>query len=446
MKYNAQFSLPHIEATFLIDNRVGYCREDCDLGIYAMRACGIPVASDFYTASPDYLHSHQWLVVRDTTGTYIQFGFDHVMPQRGPRVSDGRKKGKVYRSCHGMQADRLSMRNAHKHIPPTMRDIFTKDVTADYFGENCVTIPVTAESDDIYLGIFDPRGWQPVDYGTYKGDSAIFHNLEPGVIYQPLACNADGECQAIGFPFLYKFDGNTQILQPNTKNWHKVTLRRKMSLVPVVARRLYQGIVGTRIEASKDARPGTWRTMHTFTDTLRYCNVKIPCDDANTYRYLRYTVTDGHPIDFADISVYEDSLCRREVPMHLVTPVEPAYNPRQMTDHDMLTAFKGPDGLESIVFKLAHPTRIGCIDFYPHNDANFIMPGDTYELFYQNGADGWQSLGRKVASGPTIEFNAPTNALLWLRDITQGREEQVFIYTDGRQHFVCDIKKDTPLK
>ena len=47
-KYNVELSLPHIDATFLFFNRVGSCRECCDLGLYAMRACGIPVAAEFF--------------------------------------------------------------------------------------------------------------------------------------------------------------------------------------------------------------------------------------------------------------------------------------------------------------------------------------------------------------------------------------------------------------
>ena len=45
----------------------------------------------------------------------------------------------------------------------------------------------------------------------------------------------------------------------------------------------------------------------------------------------------------------------------------------------------------------------------------------------------------KRQRGETIEFLAPSGALLWLRDKTRGKEEQVFIYENGRQWFVSDI-------
>ena len=442
VKYNSEFSLPHIEAVFLLNNRIGYCRENCDLTIYAMRASGIPVARDFFIVSPDYQHSHQWVVLRDTTGQTLPFGFGGMVPRRNIRQSDGRKKGKVYRFCYAIQPDHVSITSKRKVVPLTMADAHIKDVTAEYFGQNSVNVPIDTLLDNIYLGVFTTSGWQAVDYGERKVRNAVFHNIEPGVIYQPLVYNGGNNCQPAGFPFLFAADGkNTNILEPKAKTWHEVSLRRKMSLVQRIGKRLYEGIIGTRIEADNTPYFTTPHLLYEFCDTLCYCNVKIhPHDNGKTYRYLRYTTTDGKPINFADISVYEDTLCQHEISMDLTTPVPARYNPQYMNDHDMMTAFSGPDDCTSIVFRLSKPTRIGCIDFYPQNDANFILPGDTYELFYQNGTNGWVSLGRKIATGETVDFLAPDNVLLWLRDITQGKEEQVFIYENGRQYFVYDIK------
>ncbi len=442
VEFNTEFSLPHIEATFLLNNRVGYCRENCDLTLYAMRACGIPVASDFFITSPDYQHSHQWVVLRDTTGKMLPFGFDGIIPRRDINQSDGRKKGKVYRFCYALQNDRLHIAKERKYVPPSLGDMYVKDVTNDYFDTNSVTIPIDTPSDNIYLGVFTTNGWSAVDFGEHKDNNAVFHNIEPGVIYQPLTYTTESNCQPAGFPFLFDPDGiHAHILKPNDESMHKVTLRRKMSLVQRVGKRLYEGIIGTRIEADNNPNFTSPHLLYEFHDTLRYCNIKIrPQNNVDTYKYIRYTTTDGKPINFSDISVYEDTLCQHEVGMKLITPIPERHNPHHMTDHDMMTAFVGPEDCPSIVFKLSKPAQISCIDFYPQNDANFILPGDTYELFYQDGIKGWVSLGQKVATGETIDFLAPDNSLLWLRDITQGKEEQVFVYKNGRQYFVYDIK------
>lgn len=440
VKYNVEFAIPHLEAKFLFKNRIGYCRESCDLGIYAMRACGIPVASDFFIVSPDYQHSHQWLVVRDTSGVYLQFGYDDVVAQRNQRQTDGRKKGKVYRSCYAIQPDRVLQSRDVKGMPTAIHNEYIKDVTSEYFGENKVSVPLETKPDNIYLGVFSPQGWQVVDYGLCHGRIATFHNIESGVIYQPLTTDGMGNYVPAGYPFLYKHNKDVRILTPDSGSEEVVSLRRKMSLVKRTKAPLFQGIIGTQIEVAKSIGFSHPVLIHEFRDTLRYRNLKIFHTSDNTeYRYLRYTVTDGNPIILADIAVYEDSLCNKEVPIRLVTLIDSIYKSEHITDHNMMTSFRGPKECRSLIFELVRPSKIGCIDFYPKNDDNFIRPGDIYELLYQNGTYGWKSLGTKKATGETIEFLAPSGALLWLRDKTRGKEEQVFIYENGRQWFVSDI-------
>ena len=45
-----------------------------------------------------------------------------------------------------------------------------------------------------------------------------------------------------------------------------------------------------------------------------------------------------------------------------------------------------------LTFDLGKETEIKKILVIPRNDDNFIELGDCYELFYQNGPDGWKSL------------------------------------------------------
>ena len=80
--------------------------------------------------------------------------------------------------------------------------------------------------------------------------------------------------------------------------------------------------------------------------------------------------------------------------------------------------------------------KIEKIVYMPRNDDNFIRLGDQYELFYQDGFRGWISLGRQVASELTLHYdNIPQNSVLWLRNLSRGREETVFRNEDGRQVF-----------
>ncbi|MCF2688188.1 hypothetical protein I6E64_03790, partial [Bacteroides fragilis] len=122
-----------------------------------------------------------------------------------------------------------------------------------------------------------------------------------------------------------------------------------------------------------------------------------------------------------------------------INSIEPIAKLEYVTDGNILTYFQARDTSSYLAYDLGESMPIERIVFSPRNDDNYIWPGDNYELFYQDGINGWKSLGRKVATERKIEFLVPQNALLWLRNCTKGREEQVFIYKNGRQTFTFDL-------
>lgn len=75
--------------------------------------------------------------------------------------------------------------------------------------------------------------------------------------------------------------------------------------------------------------------------------------------------------------------------------------------------------------------------YIPRNDDNYIASGELYELFYHNGTEGWISLGKQMGISDSLIYeNIPSNAMLWLRNLTKGREEQQFILGErGEQMF-----------
>ena len=110
--------------------------------------------------------------------------------------------------------------------------------------------------------------------------------------------------------------------------------------------------------------------------------------------------------------------------------------------NQILTYFSSPDTNCYLAFDLKELKKIRKIVFNPCNDDNFVWPGDEYELFYNDGTAGWKSLGRQVADERRyVEYEVPRNALLWLRDRTKGREEQVFFIRNGKQVFVTDLPR-----
>lgn len=88
------------------------------------------------------------------------------------------------------------------------RNRFVKDVTSEYFGSNDTTIPIQIPGEQyIYLGIFSPGGWIPVDMALGNAGKVTFRDIEPDVIYQTLYQGDGGKLYPAGYPFISKRRG-----------------------------------------------------------------------------------------------------------------------------------------------------------------------------------------------------------------------------------------------
>lgn len=438
--YNTDFRIPHLDAVFLYHNRIGYCREACDLTIYAMRACGIPVATDYFVYSPDYQHYHCWTMLRDTTGTFLQFGFNEFEASRDTLRHDGRKKGKVYRYCFGIQADKNSGTSGNRQLSPVLKNRFVKDVTSEYFGSNDTTIPIQMSGEQyIYLGIFSPVGWIPIDMALGNAGKVTFRDIEPDVIYQTLYQGDGGKLYPAGYPFISKTGGGFVLLKPNIDLMEEAILKRKMPQQKTIAEWAYRAIIGAKVEAADDLSFMQADLLWQFEDTLTTNYYVLSPLLRKKYRYVRYVAPIGKRMELAELALFKDSFCKEKVRLRRINSIEPIAKLEYVTDGNILTYFQARDTSCYLAYDLGESTLIERIVFSPRNDDNYIWPGDNYELFYQDGINGWKSLGSKVATEREIDFLVPQNALLWLRNRTKGREEQVFIYKNGRQYFAFDL-------
>lgn len=435
--YNTAFRLPRLSGHFLFHNRIGYCREACDITLYAMRASGIPVAIDQFVYSPEYQHSHMWCVVRDTTGRYLPFWFTQYEARRDLK-DDGRKKGKIYRSCFGRQEKTIPENIHDASVPFLFRNRFVQDVTANYTGENEVTVPVEPASEKyVYLGVFSPQEWIPIDITRNENGWATFRNLETDILYQPLY--SDGKKQRpAGYPFLFT-GGKAHVLKPDLLHVKRATLTRKMSLIRTIREFLYRNMIGARVEGANDPIFRNACLLYEITDTLRTNQLEILWDSSSRFRYVRYVSPPGKQIELAEFSLFRDTACKQRIPLKMIHKTDPERNIEQLTDGNILSYYLSKDTACFITFDLGRPEEIRKVVINPRNDDNYIWPDDQYELLYQNGTDGWRSLGIQKATGRELHFEVPENALLWLRDLTKGKEEQVFIYQKDKQYFTMDI-------
>lgn len=96
----------------------------------------------------------------------------------------------------------------------------------------------------------------------------------------------------------------------------------------------------------------------------------------------------------------------------------------KVTDGKWETCYVSPKN--EALAKIMFDKPVHNLFLIPRTDDNYIHPGDTYELFYHAGFDGWKSLGRKTAESSSINYKVPLNTVLWLKNHTRGREERPF--------------------
>lgn len=106
--------------------------------------------------------------------------------------------------------------------------------------------------------------------------------------------------------------------------------------------------------------------------------------------------------------------------------------PERAFDGDRFKVLENATPGYTVGLDLGQPINVDSIIMYPQNDDNFVIPGNSYELFYYDR--GWKSLGKTTSAGYSVTYiNVPSNALLLLRCHNGGHEERIFTWVDGRQ-------------
>ncbi len=271
------------------------------------------------------------------------------------------------------------------------------------------------------------------------GDQAIVRNIEPGVIYQPL-CNEKGLFQPCGYPFMIK-DDTVRTFVPDMDKNVSLSIKRKYPLQNHILEYM-SWMTGSKIEGSNDINFRNKEILYCIADTPRVNVNFYPSNPSRPYRYVRFVPRDGWRAEVAELAFYEnihDDVAISSKAILGCPPVDgnPAHAMDKANDGDWLTFFFSEEANGTVTFDLQNPTWIRKILFVPRNDDNFITPGNSYELFYQDGVMGWKSLGKQTATTYELIYtNIPDGALLWLRNLTRGKEEQVFYIEEGKQRFV----------
>lgn len=429
------FNYPHLGGEFLLKNRIGKCREACDLIVYVLRALGIPAAFDFYTLSAENPSGHIWVVVKDSTDSWLPFNFPYSRPERGNYFIDNQRPSVIYRQYFGRQWGKSREFLKDADVPVEFKNEFRKNVSDNYFHTN-LEIPVEkATGKYVCLGVFGIHGWRGVDIAQVKRGKAVFRNIGPEQIYILMYCK-NGLYVPLGNPFY--FDGHAaREFEAVTNQLDSVVLYRKFPLSERI-KEYMAGMKGGRFEAFCDRNFHQPILMYQVEEAPQINLNRVSLKTPVRCRYVRYVSASTEYAEVAEM--YFGGHGEEWIPVDSWgdAPASIGTGAYQVYDNNPLTYYISSQGGASITLDLGKTVWVDKLTFMPRNDDNFIRIGDEYELFYW-GNGRWQSLGRQKATDIQLVYeNVPDGALLHLHDWSRGKEELPFYMENGKQVFVSE--------
>ncbi|MBD0833713.1 discoidin domain-containing protein [Aestuariibaculum sediminum] len=411
--------------------RMGTCRDQSNFIIYVMRSQGIPIGTVFLP------YGTEWEVLLDSKGNYLQFGAENFPPDEDSNYylsewkSPATSASKFFQ--HSFKKDmRLLKMLALEDIPPFFRDPNLKDVT-EYLHENAneVSVEVIKGSKDhkvIYLCDYTSSNkWSAIDWTEIKNDRCTFSSVGSGKIYMP-AEYKNNEYNYIHPPIYLEENGHKIILNANLEEKEKIRLYRKHP----------RGIGETRFAKKMIETYFQVANKSDFSDAVTIFKIKDIPDKAEEvkvnlnkkYQFIRHVA--DTTINIAELGFFDKNETRLNGKV-ICSSKDTKFRPEYAFDGNIRTNYNNDNTKSWIGLALDRPIEISKVKYLFRNSFNTIEPNNQYELFYWQDSGGWISLGKKNAQLDYIDFIAPKNALLLLRNHTQGNAEMIFFMKAGEQ-------------
>lgn len=416
----------------LVKAKMGSCTDNAALGIYVMRALGIPVIHEQVPHYANRSLGHDFIGILGKDDKFHDFEIGMPIGEVvNTRFRWNYLIPKIYRQSFSISKNSLAMvKPESEDVPPYFLNPHLIDVTKEYLPVKDITISLTDPLRDagyVYLCVFDNQKWQSVSWAKIQNGKAVFTSMGLGVVYMPMYFRNNQLIPASN-PIILHANGKNETIT-FYKRPQKMALRRKYK----PKKYLWRNMIGSEFQASNQKDFGNAVNLYNIKDTLNIIPHTIKAVPAINYQYIRYIFPRQKEGDIAEISVYSGG---EELEGQVMTAKNMLNNQsvKNAFDGNVLTfahnAIK--DEQSWIGIDLRKRKNISKITFCPRTDKNDIWPGLTYELYYWD--DGWKSLGRKKAARHTIVFQSPiSNALFLLRCLDEGKEERIFTFENGKQ-------------
>ncbi|HOP08338.1 MAG TPA: transglutaminase-like domain-containing protein [candidate division Zixibacteria bacterium] len=176
----------------MMESKLGRCEDMTNLTIFALRANGIPVTSDYTPHWATTGNNHAWNAIVLPSG--------EVVPFMGAEANPGEynlahKLAKAYRKMYAAQPeDLVFVDQPQEELPRWLAGKNYKDVTADYVEARQVIVsfpePVPDSVGIAYLCVFNSGSWRPIDWARIErltdATVAVFKDVGPDVILLPV--------------------------------------------------------------------------------------------------------------------------------------------------------------------------------------------------------------------------------------------------------------------
>ncbi len=203
----------------------GRCEDMTNLTIYALRANGLAVTSDYTPYWANSGNNHAWNALVLPSGKVIPFMGAEANPGE---YQLSNKLAKVYRKTFSRQKGNIAFQvRSQEKIPPYLGGKSYRDVTADYVAVTDVTLGVKRSTPDsldfAYLCVFNSGEWKAIQWGKIIEGTAAFEDMGLGIAYLP-AVYQDEKIVPAGDPFILRSDGSRQELSPAEQSTITVSL------------------------------------------------------------------------------------------------------------------------------------------------------------------------------------------------------------------------------
>jgi len=410
----------------------GTCVDLSKVNMFPCRAAGIPITSDFTPRWANYRSDHVWPVIITKLKSY-PFGYPVKDSLGIYRADTIRKPSKVYRNIFsGNPESHARQRGYCEFLPYFFNNPRLIDVTDKYIPTKDIKIPVLFNKGKDkfgYLAINNRESWDPVGWGRLKFGAAKFPKIGFNALYLPAFVSEEG-IKPFNYPFTVLKNGKIRYLKPDFDKVRKVEIQRKSPLSRGIQKDI-EKMIRSKFQASNDAdfkNPETFYTITQYPDVY-YNEIKV--NSPKKYRYVRYLGRDSTRCYIAELEFYtknsNEPLKGKVIGTKGGKPLENAF------DGDPLTYIEATlEPNRWVGLDLGVPKEISRIRFEARNDKNHIIPGNFYELFYWDKE--WKSLGEKKGTDKVLVYdNAPSGCLFLLKNYTEGKEEQIFTYENGKQ-------------